>query len=239
MRKILLLISLMWASFVTAEKIVIADYIIYPPFQTRDLGLTKEFSQLIAEEIPEIEFKYLKISKERLIVLLEQKQSLIIPFSQRYWFDSKYPLNPSDKIFQEAVYVISNKEKALEVNNIGTKPLLFLGRTGYMYQVIDELEQQNKLERYSCETDDLCLEMLKAKRGDFLVMAKSTYEQYLTRYPLHSHSFHISEKPLFYQPRKLLSFKVDKSVEAKIHAFIKALPTNQKWLQLKARYRIN
>lgn len=238
--KLLLLIcGILIAKFSMADnKIIIADYMAYPPYIIGDAGLVKEFSALLQEELPDIDFKYQRLSKKRLMVMMEKGTPLIIPLSLKFWFDEGAGLEDSAVLAEEGVYAISHKDNPVSIDEIGVKSLMFLGRVDYKYHVIDDLVNAQKLKRYSCRNENLCLTMVLAGRGDFAVMPEYVFEQYLEQQPKMRTQLHKSKKPLFIQRRSILLHQLDSQTTQTIKQFAKALQQSDKWLSLKAKYQL-
>ncbi|MFD2168012.1 hypothetical protein ACFSJY_17285 [Thalassotalea euphylliae] len=222
-----------------AQQIIIADYIIFPPYQQADNGLTADFSALLTKKLTSVSFEYQRMTKSRLRVLIEQDVPLLIPFSQTYWFNPTTPFNVSQTTLREAVHVVSHKSRPITVEDVKQKNLMFLGRDGYNYKVIDDLVETERIKRYSCDSNDLCLTMLLAKRGDFLVMAKATYYQYLEQIPNLKGKLTISKRPLYFDHRAMLGLNITHADWVKINQFANELSLSAEWQTIKSKHNID
>jgi len=225
-----------------AEKIFAVDYLAYPPYQIETGGLSKDFIDLLAKANLGLEIEYIKVTKARLKVLISQGVPLIIPFANIYWFEKNAKLINSQKLLQEKTYIISNQKRKFEVEDLQAEllngKLLFLGKEGYKYFLIDELVEKNKILRYSCD-NNLCLQMLEAHRGDFSVIAKPIYEHYIKSLKLDVNKLYMSENYLYTQDRLVLMNNISPNSKQKINTFIRSLQENSNWKNLLIQYHMD
>lgn len=220
------------------DKIIIADYIIYPPYQMAEKGLTSDFINVLESRLPNLSFMSKRITKERLLALLKQNKPVLIPFAQKSWFDSNNQFAQSTPLIEEDVHIISHRDKSLEPDKI-VAGSLFLGLNNYNYQKIDELVNTGRIKRYSCASDDLCLTMLLAKRGDFLVMAKGTFERFTAAKSAFKNNLYISEQPFYQHHRALLAANISHQDWQQILSAIEGLNKDPSWQQIKQSYGFN
>ena len=89
--KLLLVIcGILIAKFSMADdKIIIADYIIYPPYQMAEKGLTSDFINVLESRLPNLPFMSKRITKERLLAFLKQNKPMFffnVFSNQINWF---------------------------------------------------------------------------------------------------------------------------------------------------------
>jgi len=240
-----------FSSFATTEKkmIKVWTYYNFPPFvidEKQKKGLHFDFVALLNQKFAEkYHFEGVKLPRRRIDLLLtmqSQKNSVngIVAWVNPIWFKDKNRKTYfwTNTIFTDQNEVVSHRDRPLRYDNASSLIGLNLGGVfGHRYVNIDDLVKKDKITRHNVATEKHNLSKLLLKRIDVTIVPKSAMLYLLEDMNLIG-KIHISSKAHQTYTRHLMIPKHHPKLAEDLSAFIKTLPTNEKWQNLLHDYNL-
>ncbi|UAA39180.1 transporter substrate-binding domain-containing protein [Paraneptunicella aestuarii] len=203
-------------------------------------GVYYDIERYLNSHIAEYKFETVYIPRKRIDLMLEQKKlDGIVLGVNPVWFQDK----DEDKylwtarVLTDRDEIISLRDTPIEYFDLDSlKGKIVGGVRGFYYHGINELVNDGAIKRVNTASELDLFDLLLAKRIDFAVISRSTFDYIIGKQKRHMY-FHLSKKPHDIFDRRILVPHSRKDVFEVVAPVIDHMAFDPEWQKLEKQYR--